>query len=162
MWKTHGPCPGWKNFIHVYICSESLGKSRPIRISSSLRNLSRVTGWFGMSWWRHTSLEIDRKLGWGGGGCGGYYFSPVCHSVILSETLLITFEQWVLDILVTRPLPWSFTYFFKLDLANIFWTVSFRALKFYTSIPGNMIFPWVQTFLTVWPWPWVWPPFWNL
>ena len=64
---------------------------------------------------------------------GVYCFCPVCHSVLISETLilLITFEQWVLELwyftwvfLMVRPFrgylflplwpwPWSLTYFLK-------------------------------------------------
>ena len=95
-----------------------------------------------------------------------YCFSPVCHSVILqfchsvllSETLtlLITYEQWVLELwyftwtfLVRRPfrgyhyvLPcdhnlgvWPF--FKNFNLANTFWTVSALALLYDMSISSD-------------------------
>ena len=90
-----------------------------------------------------------------------------CHFVLLSETLtlLITFEQWVLELwyftwvfLVMRPLfftlwpwPWSLTNF---CLANNFWTVSAGALIFNMSIPCDETFLWMPLFLSLWPWPW--------
>ena len=93
-----------------------------------------------------------------------------CHSVNLSETLtlLINFEQWKLELLEFHmsipssktflwvptffnlwPWPWGLTYFFKknINLANIFWTVSARALIFHMSIPWDY-FRWYQKF---WP-----------
>ena len=74
-----------------------------------------------------------------------------CHSVLLYETstLLITSEQWVLDLwyftgvfFVTRPLrgyndfsPCNLDPFKKkINLANVFWKVSVRALIFHMSI----------------------------
>ena len=50
---------------------------------------------------------------------GAYCFCPVCHSVIFSETLtlLITFEQWVLELLyfswiflLIRSICWYLTF----------------------------------------------------
>ena len=88
---------------------------------------------------------------------GAYCFCPVCHSVILTLTLLITFEQQVLEL-------WYFTWVFlvirrwyhnfltcdldlrvwpifkKFNLANNFWIVSARALIFYMNIPCDEIF----------------------
>ena len=55
---------------------------------------------------------------------GAYCFCPVCHSVLLSETLtlLITFEQC---------------------------RVSARALIFHMSIPCDKTFPWTPLFFTL-------------
>ena len=113
---------------------------------------------------------------------GAYCFCPVCHFVIpfcyivlFSETLtlLITFEQWVLELWYFTwifPVIWPFCryhYFLPCDLdlgvdlffeifnlANNFWTVSARALIFHMSIPCDKTFPLVPLFLTLWPWPW--------
>ena len=62
----------------------------------------------------------DRRSG------GVLVFLPVFHSVLLSETLtlLITFEQWVLEL-------WYFTWIFR-----------------------DKTFLWVPLFFTLWPWPW--------
>ena len=98
-----------------------------------------------------------------------------CNSVLLSETLtlLITFEQWVLELwyftwvfLVIRPSR-GYHYFLscdldlgvwptylKLNLAYNFWTVSARALIFHMSITCDKTFSWVPLFFTLWPWPW--------
>ena len=111
---------------------------------------------------------------------GGYWFCPVCHSVILSETLtlLVTFEQgllqlwyftWVFPCDKTFPCvplfvalwPWSLTHFRKNNLANNFWTVIARALMFYMSITCDTTFPWVPLFFTLWPWPWSFTHFWK-
>ena len=73
--------------------------------------------------------------------------------------LLITFEQWLLELwyftwvsFVIRPFrgyhlfftlwtwPESLTYFLKTYPANIFWKVSARALIFHTNIPCDEIF----------------------
>ena len=90
----------------------------------------------------------DRRLG------GILFLSCLsfCHSVLLSETLtlLITFEQWVLELwyftgifLVIRPFRgyhyfWpcdldleAWPIFWKLNFVNNFWTVSARALIFH-------------------------------
>ena len=95
-------------------------------------------------------------------------------------TLLIIFEQWVLELwyftwvfLVIRPfhgyhyfLPcdldlevWPF--FEHFNLANYIWTVSARALIFYMSIPCDKTFPWVPLFSTLWPWHWSLTHFWG-
>ena len=86
-------------------------------------------------------------------------------------TLLITFEQWVIEIwyftwvfLVIRPFC-GYHYFLPCDLdlgvwpifenfnlANNVWTVSARALIFHVSIPCDKTFPWVPLFFTMWPW----------
>ena len=74
-------------------------------------------------------------------------------------TLLITFEQWVLELwyftwvfLVIRPFrglhyfdPVTLTlefgpFFENFNLANNFWTVSARALIFHTNVPCDEIF----------------------
>ena len=52
---------------------------------------------------------------------GHIVFFPVCHSVLLSETLtlLITFEQWVLEL-------WFFTWIFRdntFPLVSLFFTL---------------------------------------
>ena len=101
-----------------------------------------------------------------------------CHSVLLSKTLtlLITFEQWVLEL---RYFTWIFPvircfcgyhyYFFlflpvtltleldpffeNFNLSNNFWTVSVRALIFHMSIPCDKSFLWVPLFFTLWLWP---------
>ena len=58
-----------------------------------------------------------------------------CHSVLLSETLtlLITFEQWMLEL-------WYFTWVFLVIR-------SFHGYNYY---------------FTLWPWPGVWPIFWKI
>ena len=96
-------------------------------------------------------------------------------------TLLITFEQWVLELwyftwvlLVIRPFP-GYHYFLPRDLDlgdwpifwnfNLgynFWTVKAKALIFHMSIPCDEAFQWVPLFFTLWPWPWVLPTFWKL
>ena len=109
-------------------------------------------------------------------------FCPVCHSVLLSETLtlLITFEQWVLEIwyftcrlnilwkyFMRQAFPWiptiftlwtlplSLTYFLKtFGLAKNFWTVSARVYTFHINVSRGKAFPWVPTFFILWPWPW--------
>ena len=100
-------------------------------------------------------------------------FCPVCHSVILSETLtlLIIFQAWVLepDILLDYSLwldlsvgiiKFDFVTLTNLENFNmlIFWAVSFRALidisHEYTCISCELTCPWVLTFFTVCPWPW--------
>ena len=43
--------------------------------------------------------------------------------------------------------------FKNLNLANICWTVSARALIFHMSIPSDKAFQWVPLFFTMWPWP---------
>ena len=62
-----------------------------------------------------------------------YCFCPVCHYAILSSSLKLTFEQWVLELhnvtwifpvirpfrgyhyfFTLRPRPWSLTHFWKL------------------------------------------------
>ena len=45
------------------------------------------------------------------------------------------------------PPLWNF------NLANNFWTESARALIFHMRIPCDKTFPWIQLFLTLWPWP---------
>ena len=97
-------------------------------------------------------------------------FCPLWFVILSSSenlTLLITFEQYVLElwyftwvIIVTRPFrtyqyfftlwpwPWSLTYFKKNFLYN-FWTVSARALLFITSTLVTRPF----SFFTLWPWP---------
>ena len=106
---------------------------------------------------------------------GAYCFCPVCHSVILSETLtlLITFEQRMLELwyftwvfLVIRPfcgyhyfLPCDLylgvPFFENFNLSYNFWTVGARALIFPMSIPFvKTFFSWVPLFFTLWPWPW--------
>ena len=94
---------------------------------------------------------------------GAYCFWPVCHSVILSETLtmLITFGQWVLEFwyfiwvfLVIRPsvstiifYPVTLTLEFDpfilktFNLANKFWTMSAKALLFHLSFSSVNTFP---------------------
>ena len=86
-------------------------------------------------------------------------------------SLLISFEQWDLEIwyftwvfLVIRPFSgyhyfWPLTlefdpFFENFNLANIFWTVSDRALIFHMNIPCDMTFPWIPLFFTLWPLPW--------
>ena len=105
---------------------------------------------------------------------GGHIcFCPVCHSVILSFcnsvllsetlTLIITFEQWVLELwyftwvfLVIRPFR-GYHYFLPcgLDLGVwatflklYFWTVNANALipLFHMSFPCDKTFPWVPLF----------------
>ena len=81
-----------------------------------------------------------------------------CHSVLHPETLplLITFEQWILELWyftwifpVIRPFR-GYHYFLPCDLDlgvwPIFWTVSARALIFYTNIPCDKTFLWVPLF----------------
>ena len=96
-------------------------------------------------------------------------------SVILSETLtlLITVEQWVLELwyftwvfLVMRLFRWCHYFlpfnldfgvwpiFWKLYLAYNCWTVSARALIFHMSIPCDETFLWVPLFFTLWSWLW--------
>ena len=99
---------------------------------------------------------------------GAYCFCPVCHSVILSSSLNLTFEPWVLELcdftwefLVIRPfrmyhyilpLTLEFDLFFEnFYIANNFWTVSGRALMFHMSIPCDETFPLLPLFLTLWP-----------
>ena len=105
--------------------------------------------------WNFYAPEIEDR--------GAYCFCPVCHSVLLSETLtlLITFEQWVFMsisrdktflwvplFLTLWPWPWSLTHFFEnFKLANNFWTVSARALIFHMSIPCDKTFPWFHWFI---------------
>ena len=89
-----------------------------------------------------------------------------CRSVFLSETLtlLIIFEQWVLELwyfiwvfLVLRPFR-GYHYFWRCDLdlcsffeifnlAYYFWTVGARALIFHMSIPCDKTFSWVLNLL---------------
>ena len=81
-------------------------------------------------------------------------------------TLLITFEQWVLELtyftwifLVIRPFRGYYYFltcdlglwpiFWKLYLANNFWTVSARALIFLMDIPSDKIFLLVLNLLTL-------------
>ena len=88
-------------------------------------------------------------------------------------TLLITFQQWVLELiyltgvfLVIWPLfftlwPWpsSLTHFLgNFNLAYNFWTVRARTLIFHMRIPCDKTFPWLSLFflpcdldLGVWP-----------
>ena len=54
------------------------------------RNAKRLVPWFLSSYFYAPEI---------------YCFCPVCHSVFLSETLLITFEQWLLEL-------WYFTWIF--------------------------------------------------
>ena len=90
---------------------------------------------------------------------GVYCFCPVCHSVLISETLilLITFEQWVLELwyftwvflmvipfrgylfFATVTLTLEFDLLFEkfVNIANNFWTVSARALIFHMSIASG-------------------------
>ena len=82
--------------------------------------------------------------------------------------MLITYEQWVLELwyftwvfllvplfFTLSPWPWSLTHFLEnFNLANNFWTVSARALIFHMSIPCYKTLPWVPLFFTLWPWPW--------
>ena len=76
-------------------------------------------------------------------------------------TLLITFEQWVLELIFNMsilcdknfpwvptvltlwpwPLSWPICWNFKIILANNFWTVSTRALIFHMSISCAKTFP---------------------
>ena len=110
------------------------------------------------------ALEIEDQ--------GAYCFCPVilkfCHSVLLSKTLtlLITFEQWVLEL---RYFTWIFPvircfrgyhyfifflpvtltldpFFENFNLANNFWTVSVRALIFHMSISCHKALQWVPLF----------------
>ena len=89
-----------------------------------------------------------------------------CHSVILcfchlleTLTLLITFEQWMLELwyftcvfVVIRPfLPFDldlgvWPIVKNLNLANNFWIASARALIFHKSIPCDKNFPWISLF----------------
>ena len=102
---------------------------------------------------------------------GGISFMS-CLSFFLTLTLLITFEQWALELwyftgafLVTRPFrgytnifdPVTLTleldpFFENFNLANNFWTVSAGSLIFHMSIPCDKTFPWVPLFFTLWPW----------
>ena len=87
-----------------------------------------------------------------------------CHFVLLSETLtlLITFEQWVLELWIFHMnIPCDKTiifdyvtltleldqFFENFNLANKFWTVSARALIFHMSIPCDKTFLWFHYFL---------------
>ena len=91
---------------------------------------------------------------------GHIVFCPVCHSVLLSETLtlLITCARALIFhmiFLVIGPFR-GYHYFWPCDLdlgvcknfnvANHFWTVSARALIFHMSIPCDETFPWVRLF----------------
>ena len=49
----------------------------------------------------------------------------------------------------------KFNPFFKnFNLANNFWTVGARALRFHMNIPCDKSFQYVPLFFTLWPWPW--------
>ena len=43
--------------------------------------------------------------------------------------------------------------FWKLNLTNIFKTVSSRGLIFHVSVRCDKTFPWIPLFMTMWPWP---------
>ena len=90
-----------------------------------------------------------------------------CHH-LKTLTLLITFEQWVLELwyvtwvfLVIRPIifyPVTLTlefdpFFENFNLANNFLTMSAKALIFHMSFPCDKTFPWVPLFFfPLWPW----------
>ena len=94
------------------------------------------------------------------------FCNSVINSGLLSETLtlLITFEQWVLELWfftwvfpVIRPFV-GYHYFLPCDLdlgvwpinlPNNFWTVSAKALIFHISIPCDKIFLLVLNLLTL-------------
>ena len=107
-----------------------------------------------------------------------HYFLPcdLDHGVwpifLKTLTLLITFEQWVLELWyftrifpVIRPfrgyhyfdpvtLTLEFDPFFEnFNLAIHFWTVSARAFILYMSISRNKIFLLVSIYLSLWPLP---------
>ena len=111
----------------------------------------------------------------------GILFLSFSHSVLLSETLLVTFEQWVLELWyftwifpVIRPfhgfhyfLPYDlhlgvWPFFENFNLANNFWSVSVTAFIFHMNIPCDKTFPWVPLLFTLWPWPWSLTHFWKL
>ena len=57
----------------------------------------------------------------------------------------------------------EFDPFFEIiKLANNFWTVSARALKFYMSIASGKDFSWVPFIFTLWPWLWSLTYFWKI
>ena len=71
-----------------------------------------------------------------------------------TSTLLITFEQWVLEL-------WYFTWLFPVmrpfrgyHYFWYFWTVRAIALIFHTNIPCDKTFSWVPLFFNLWHWPW--------
>ena len=93
---------------------------------------------------------------------GAYCFCPVCHSVLLSETLtlLITFEQWVLELsyctwtfLVTRSYYW-YSYICPCDLGHLWnWPLS-GAFVFHKNIlffTDTQFLPWCSE-----PMPYLW------
>ena len=103
-----------------------------------------------------------------------YCFCPVCHFVFLFNFFLaLNFEQWVPE------LNWYYTWIFQRQdlsmgtnifnlavtltsefdlfleifyLADNFWPVSARAMIFDMSISSENPFPWLPTFLSLWPW----------
>ena len=104
------------------------------------------------------------------GGISCFFVLSVILSSSETLTLLITFEQWVLEFwyftwefLVIRSfrgyhfvLPCDLDFnlrvwpiFWKLYLAYNFWTVSARALVYYMSILCDKTFQWVLDLLTL-------------
>ena len=125
----------------------------------------------------HMNISCDKTFPW-----GALFFTlwpwPWSLTHFLKPlTLLMTFQQWVLELLfftwlfpVTKPFhgyrytnPVSLTsefgqFFENFNLANKFWTVSADALIFHMNNPCDKTF--VESF-TLWPWPCSWPIFEN-
>ena len=70
--------------------------------------------------------------------------------------LLITFEQWDLELWCFTWVPTIVTLTLEFDLLfenfNNIWIVCAKALIFHMSIFSIKTFLWVPTFLTLWPW----------
>ena len=116
-------------------------------------------------------LDILHKYSlWQGHSMGTNIFYLVTLTLICllkTLTLVITFEQWMLELwyftgvfLVTRPfrcyqhfLPLEFNLFSKnSNLANNFWIVI--TLILHMNISCDKVFQYILIFLTLWPWPW--------
>ena len=112
----------------------------------------------------HMSIPCDKTFSWVPLFLTLWPWPWSLTHILKTLTLLISFEQWVLErqgslvatnnfALMTLTLEFDLL-FENFNLAKNFWTVSARVYTFHMNISSGKAFPRVPTCSILWPWPW--------